>query len=153
MMLLSTPKEPCWLGSATHLPLVSWTDSIIKWEKVWGFRLWNIQDYFNFLLLSLYRKCFITKCPSCHCWAAFGLLPTPSWLRATDAPHSGKQEQQLASINFKSQWMHLDLACRFDIDANTGKVKSHGRLESKDNGPKTSTSSVNAMQMFRDRDR
>jgi len=41
----------------------------------------------------------------------------------------------------------------FDIDANTGKVKSHGRLESKDNGPKTSTSSVNAMKMFRDRDR
>ena len=100
MMLLSTPKEPCWLGSATHLHLVSWTDSIIKWDKVWGFRLWNIQDYINFLLLSLYRKCFITKCPSCHCWAVSGSLPTPSWLQATDAPHSGKQQQLPSIINF-----------------------------------------------------
>ena len=102
-MLLSTPKEPCWLGSATHLPLVSWTDSIIKWDKVWGFRLWNIQDYFNFLLLYLFRKCFITKCPSCHCWAASGSLLTPSWLQATDAPHSGKQQQLPSIINFNQQ--------------------------------------------------
>jgi len=41
----------------------------------------------------------------------------------------------------------------FDIDPMSGKVKSHGRLEREEKGPKTSTSSINAMKMFRDRDR
>jgi len=39
----------------------------------------------------------------------------------------------------------------FDVDPVSGKVKSHGRLERE--GPKASTSSINAMKMFRDRDR